>query len=134
VRAPDNEGWVWLEPAVLLAVHDEQLLEHGGAPGLRDAGLLESALARPRHLASYGDPDAAALAAAYGFGLARNHPFTDGNKRTSFVAVELFLAMNALQLTASDADCVLTMLALAGGQLSEEGLADWLRQHLAAAG
>jgi death-on-curing protein len=134
VRAPDNEGWVWLEPAVLLAVHDEQLLEHGGAPGLRDAGLLESALARPRHLASYGDPDAAAPAAAYGFGLARNHPFTDGNKRTSFVAVELFLAMNALQLTASDADCVLTMLALAGGQLSEEGLADWLRQHLAAAG
>ena len=126
-----NQTWVWIDPAVILAVHEEQLAEHGGGAGLRDAGLLDSALARPVNLAAYGDPDVAELAAAYGFGLARNHPFVDGNKRTAFVAVELFLAINGWALAATDADCVLTMLALAAGDLDEPGFADWLRDHIA---
>lgn len=125
-------GWVWLDPAVVLAVHEEQLAEHGGAAGVRDAGLLESALARPANLAAYGEPDAAALAASYGYGLARNHPFMDGNKRTAFVAAELFLLLNGWALQAADADCVLTMLALASGELAEPAFADWLRRHAVA--
>ena len=124
-----NDVWIWIDPAVLSAVHDEQLLEHGGAAGVRDAGLFESALARPRHAASYGDPDAAALAAAYGYGIARNHPFIDGNKRTAFVAIELFLDLNGQELRADDAECVMTMLAVASGALSEDALATWIRQH-----
>jgi len=123
--------WVWLAPAVLRAVHDEQLAEHGGAAGVRDEGLFESALARPSQLAQYGEPDVADLAAAYAYGLARNHPFVDGNKRTAFVALELFLACNGQVLTADDADCVLMMLALAAGTLDEAGLAAWVRRHLA---
>lgn len=123
------QEWVWLAPAVVEAVHAEQLAEHGGAPGTRDAGLLESALARPRHLASYGDPDIADLAAAYGYGVARNHPFIDGNKRTAFVAVELFLALNGADVTATDADCVLTMLDVAAGSLDEAAFAAWIRSH-----
>jgi len=126
---PSNASWVWLDAAVLDAVHDEQLAEHGGARGVRDRGLFESALARPRQQAAYGEPDAAALAAAYGYGLARNHPFVDGNKRTAFVAVELVLALNGFELRAGDADCVMTMLSLAGGTLSEEDFAAWVRQH-----
>ena len=126
---PSNASWVWLDAAVLDAVHDEQLAEHGGARGVRDRGLFESALSRPRQQAAYGEPDAAALAAAYGYGLARNHPFVDGNKRTAFVAVELFLALNGFELRAGDADCVMTMLSLAGGILSEEDFAAWVRQH-----
>jgi death-on-curing protein len=126
---PANQAWVWIEPSVVLAVHEEQLAEHGGAAGLRDPGLLESALAKPHHLVSYGEPDAADLAAAYGFGLARNHPFIDGNKRTAFVAVELFLLLNGWALTADDASCVLTMLSLAAGDLDEPGFANWIRQH-----
>ena len=126
---PANDRWAWIESSVVLAVHDEQLAEHGGASGVRDAGLLESALARPLHLSTYGEPDVADLAAAYGFGLARNHPFIDGNKRTAFVAVELFLALNGCSLTADDANCVLTMLALAAGELSEAGFATWVRKH-----
>jgi death-on-curing protein len=122
-------AWVWLNAAVLRAVHDEQLLEHGGAAGVRDDGLFESALARPKHLAHYGAPDVADLAAAYGYGLARNHPFIDGNKRTAFVAVELFLDLNGVSLQAEDADCVLTMLSVAAGSLSEAAFADWLRAH-----
>ncbi len=124
-----NEPWRWLAADVLLAVHEEQLAEHGGAAGVRDLGLFESALARPLNLAAYGDPDAAALAAAYGVGLAKNHPFTDGNKRTAFVAVELFLALNGFDLVADDAACVLTMLAVAAGSLDEPGFAAWLRAH-----
>jgi death on curing protein len=124
-----NEVWVWLAADVLLAVHEEQLAEHGGAAGVRDLGLFESALARPRNLALYGAPDACDLAAAYGFGLARNHPFIDGNKRTAFVAVELFLALNGLGLVADDASCVLTMLAVAAGQMDENTFAQWLREH-----
>jgi death-on-curing protein len=117
---------------VILAVHEEQLAEHGGAAGVRDEGLFHSALARPQHLASYGNPDVFDLAAAYGFGLARNHPFVDGNKRTAFVAVELFLVMNGHELQASDADCVMTMLALAAGELDEASFAAWLRRYGAA--
>jgi death-on-curing protein len=124
-----NTAWVWLDADVLRAVHEEQLAEHGGAAGTRDEGLFESALARPRNLAAYGDPGVAALAAAYGFGIARNHPFIDGNKRTAFVAVELFLDLNGHELTAADADCVLTMLAVAAGQMDEDVFARWLRQH-----
>ena len=130
---PANDRWVWLEASVALAVHDEQLAEHGGAGGVRDAGLLESALARPLQLASYGEPDVADLAAAYGFGIARNPPFIDGNKRTAFVAVELFLVLNGWSLTADDANCVLTMLALASGKLSEAEFATWVRKHSVAA-
>jgi death on curing protein len=129
VTGPANAAWIWIEPTVLLAAHDEQLAEHGGAVGLRDEGLFESALARPRNLALYGEPDAAALAAAYGFGLARNHPFTDGNKRVAFVAVELFPLLNGHELVIDDVACVLTMLAVASGEISEEGFAAWLRQH-----
>ncbi len=121
--------WTWLDVAVLRAVHEEQLAEHGGAAGMRDAGLFESAIARPRNLAAYDGPDVAALAAAYGFGIARNHPFVDGNKRTAFVAVELFLALNGFDLAADDAACVLTMLRLAAGELSEDDFADWIRSH-----
>jgi death on curing protein len=122
-------AWVWLDADVLRAVHEEQLAEHGGATGTRDEGLFESALARPLNVAAYGQPDAAELAAAYGFGLACNHPFVDGNKRTAFVAVELFLELNGFELQASDADCVMTMLAVAAGQMDEAAFARWLRQH-----
>ncbi|UZD54905.1 type II toxin-antitoxin system death-on-curing family toxin [Caldimonas aquatica] len=124
-----DASWHWLQREVILAVHEEQLAEHGGATGVRDEGLMDSALARPRHLAAYGEPDHAELAAAYGYGLARNHPFFDGNKRTAFVAVELFLALNGWALTASDADCVLTMLSVAAGEIDEPGFADWIRRH-----
>lgn len=124
-----NRSWHWLEPKVLLAVHEEQLAEHGGAAGTRDLGLFESALANPRNLAVYGEPDAAALAASYGCGIARNHPFIDGNKRTAFVAVELFLRINGVELSADDQDCVMTMLAVAAGTLEEAAFADWLRAH-----
>ena len=124
-----NRRWHWLEPQVLLSVHEEQLAEHGGASGVRDIGLFESACARPRQLAAYGAPDSAALAAAYGSGLARNHPFVDGNKRTAFVAVELFLALNGERLDADDIACVMTMLAVAGGELDEPACAAWLREH-----
>lgn len=124
-------AWVWIDPAVLLAVHDEQLAEHGGASGTRDEGLFESALARPRQLDAYGQPDVFALAAAYGVGLAKNHPFVDGNKRTAFVAVELFLELNRVVLEADDADCVLTMLGVASGQIDEAAFGEWLRSHSA---
>jgi death-on-curing protein len=127
-------AWVWLQSEVLLAVHEAQLAEHGGAAGARDHGLFESALSRQKNLAGYGlpggkVPDAADLAAAYGYGISRNHPFIDGNKRTGFVATELFLALNGWALHASDADCVLTMLAVAAGDITEAAFADWLRQH-----
>lgn len=127
-----SEAWVWIDPRVLLAVHEEQLAEHGGAGGTRDLGLFESAMARPRNLALYGAPEVADLAAAYGCGIARNHLFIDGNKRTAFVAVELFLALNGHDLVAADADCVLTMLAVASGTLDEAAFAAWLRSHIQA--
>ncbi|NOG70191.1 type II toxin-antitoxin system death-on-curing family toxin [Roseicella sp. DB1501] len=120
---------VWLSPDVILAIHEEQLAEHGGGEGVRDAGLMESALARPRNLAAYGAPDLPALAAALGYGLARNHPFVDGNKRTAFVAVETFLLLNGLDLVAGDAECVVVMLDLAAGELPEAEFAAWLRDN-----
>ena len=123
--------WVWIDPRAILAIHDEQLAEHGGGSGLRDQGLLESAMARPINLAAYEDPDAAALAASYAVGLAKNHPFVDGNKRTAFVALELFLALNGRELMAGDVDCVVTMLAVAAGDIDETELAEWIRQNTA---
>ncbi len=122
--------WRWLAADVIHAVHEEQLAEHGGGTGVRDANLLASALARPEQLAHYGSPDAADLAASYGFGLSRNHPFIDGNKRTAFVAVELFLALNGFQLTAPDGECVIHMLRLASGELAEADFANWIGQHI----
>lgn len=123
--------WVWVAREVALAIHDEQLAEHGGATGVRDLGLLESALARPQNLAVYDpDADAAALAAAYATGIARNHPFTDGNKRTAFVAMELFLELNGHSLTANDTECVTVMLGVADGSVDDAALADCLRSHM----
>lgn len=121
--------WVWIERSVILAAHDEQLAEHGGSSGVRDAGLLDSALARPLNRAAYGKPDTAELAAAYAYGLATNHPFVDGNKRTAFVALELFLALNRYELVTDDADCAMSMLAVAAGTMKETALADWIRRH-----
>jgi len=125
--------WVWLDRAVVLAIHDMQLAEHGGGAGVRDA---DSALGKPRQLEAYGEPppDAAALAASYGYGISRNHPFIDGNKRTGFVAAELFLRLNGWELRADDASCVLTMLAVAAGDLPEEAFVAWLRTHSAVRG
>ena len=114
----------------MLAVHREQLAEHGGAPGIRDEGLLESALARPQTLAAYGEPSLADLASCYGFGLARNHPFIDGNKRVSAVVTELFLALNGLDLVADDATLVTTWLSLAAGELTEEAFAEWIGRNM----
>ena len=122
-------GWSWVSRAALELLHDESLAEHGGAAGLRDDGLLESALARPRNLVAYGSPDIHELAAAYGVGLAKNHPFVDGNKRAAFLAVGLFLALNGRRLNAPQADATLTMLAVAAGQMDEAAFAVWLRQH-----
>lgn len=124
-------GWRWIERAVLITVHEMQLAEHSGGSGLRDGALLESALAKPLNLAAYGNPDVCALAAAYGCGIARNHAFIDGNKRTALVAVELFLRLNGWQLVVSDADCVLTMLDVASGDITESDFAAWLRAHTA---
>jgi death-on-curing protein len=126
MSAPARQ-WRWIDARLIHAVHDEQLAEHGGGAGLRDANMLESALARPQQLVHYGNPDVADLAAAYGYGLARNHPFVDGNKRSAFVAVELFLALNGQELIATDADCVLNMLELATGNLPEADFAAWIR-------
>jgi len=122
--------WVWLDAAVLRAVHNEQLADHGGLAGVRDEDLLESAIARPRQVAAYGEPDVADLAGACGWGLARNHPFADGNQRTAFVAAELFLDRNGRALEADDVACVLTMLAVATGELSEPDFAAWIRKHM----
>lgn len=122
-------GIVWLLDKTVLALHEEQLAEHGGRVGIRDRGLLESALLRPQQLAHYGDADIAALAAAYGFGLAKNHPFVDGNKRVAFVVVETFLLLNGVDLVADDTDCVTTMLNLAAGEIGEEHFAEWIRKN-----
>ena len=123
--------WVWLDRAVIVAIHEMQLAEHGGGAGVRDAGLLDSALGKPLHLSHYGEPppDAAALAASYGYGISRNHPFVDGNKRTTAVVMETFLMLNGAVLGASDAELVVAVQALAAGDLSEDELADWLREQ-----
>jgi len=123
---------VWIRADVVLAIHRRQLAEHGGAEGVRDVGLLESALARPRQLATHGEsmPDHAVLAAAYAFGIARNHPFVDGNKRTAYVVCRTYLILNGLDLEASRDEKYSTFLALGEGNLSEESLAAWIREHL----
>lgn len=122
----------WLPKPLVLNVHERQIEEHGGAHGVRDEGLLESALARPQNLFAYGESDAAALAAAYAFGIARNHPFIDGNKRATFVACELFLAANGYELAARDAECLALMLSLAAGEIGEQEFVAWLRESVAA--
>lgn len=123
---------VWIEKPLALAIHGRQVAEHGGDAGLRDDGLLESALARPQQLHSYGDPppDLADLAAALAHGLARNHPFVDGNKRTAHVAYRTFLVLNGAELIATEEDKYVAMLALAEGKLSERDFAAWLRERL----
>jgi len=120
-------NWRWIDRQALVLLHDESLAEHGGSPGLRDEGLLESALARPKNLAAYGAPDLADLAAAYGVGLAKNHPFTDGNKRAAFLAVGLFLALNGHRLAATQLEATMTMLGVAAGDIDEAAFAAWIR-------
>ncbi|NJM29519.1 MAG: type II toxin-antitoxin system death-on-curing family toxin [Rhizobiales bacterium] len=120
----------WLPKEAVLAMHARQLAEHGGGEGVRDIGLLESALQRPLNKAGYGSPDIAELAAAYAYGIARNHPFVDGNKRTALVASRTFLLTNGYQINASKEDRLKTFLALAEGSLSEDALAGWFRNHL----
>jgi death-on-curing protein len=122
--------WTWIDVRVVAAIHDRQLAEHGGLVGVRDAGALDSALARPQNLAAYGDPDAPALAAAYAFGIARNHPFADGNKRTAWVLARLFLSANGLALQFDKLEAIRTVEALAAGQLSEDELGQWLRERV----
>ena len=123
-------SWVWIGISIAQAVHDRQLAEHGGADGIRDQGALESALARPQNLAAYEEADAAALAAAYAFGVARNHPYVDGNKRTAWVLARLFLAANNIGIQFDRQDAIQTMLALAAGELSEDELANWFRGRI----
>lgn len=121
--------WRWVSKEVVLAIHHEQIAEHGGSDGLRDEGLLDSALARPQQLDAYNKPDTTALAAAYAFGIARNHPFVDGNKRTAFVVAATFLILNGFVLTASEQEVVETFLRLAEGSLPEDQLAAWLQAN-----
>ena len=126
-----KQQWIWVALDVAIAAHAEQIAEHGGGEGIRETGLLDSAMARPQNLALYGDPDVSELAASYAFGIARNHPFVDGNKRTAAVVSETFLVLNGHVLTATDAELVITFVALAAGELSEEELTAWFRDHLA---
>lgn len=120
---------VWLSRQTVLAIHDEQLAAHGGTIGVRDEGLLESALARSLNRAGYGDPDIAELAALYAIGIARNHPFVDGNKRTAYVALESFLELNGCEFPVSDRDAVIATLALASGKMSDEEFTAWVRNN-----
>jgi death-on-curing protein len=122
--------WVWIEHDVVIAIHEAQLAEHGGASGIRDINLLESALARPLNLDNYGQLDIADLAASYTCGIAGNHPFVDGNKRTAFVVAEVFLELNGSELKADDAACVETMLKVAAGDMDQEVMAAWIRANL----
>ena len=124
-------SWVWPLASVAKAIHDEQLAEHGGGRGVRDENALLSALARAQNIVAYGDPDAPALAATYAFGIARNHPFTDGNKRTAWAMARLFLDLNGAEFTYTDEEAIMITLALAAGELSEDDLADWFRERIA---
>ena len=122
---------VWILDEIVLAVHDEQLAEHGGLPGIRNLGAVQSALARPRNLASHQEcDDIAQLAAAYAYGIARNHGFADGNKRTALVIADLFLMLNGYELTSLPAENVLTILAVADGSMPEEELVAWVRSNI----
>lgn len=122
--------WRWVNREVLLLLHDESLAEHGGAPGVRDAGLLDSALARPVNLAMYAQPNIAELAASYAVGLAKNHAFVDGNKRAAFLAVGLFLGINGYRLRATQAEATLAVMGVAAGEVDEAGFAQWIRGHI----
>ncbi len=125
------KSFVWVLDEVVLAVHDEQLARHGGLAGIRDLGAVESALARPRNLFEYENcDDVARLAAAYAFGIARNHGFSDGNKRTALVIADLFLMLNGYELSSTPHDNVLTILGVADGSLSEDELAGFIRENL----
>lgn len=123
---------IWLLEETVTAIHHRQIAEHGGSEGLRDEGLLSSALARPQNLLSYGEPrsDLASLAAAYAYGIACNHPFIDGNKRTALVAARTFLILNGADLDATQDEKVLTFLRLAEGAISDDELADWIRKRI----
>jgi death on curing protein len=123
----------WLSIDALLLLHSESIADHGGNDGLRDQALLESALARPRNLLAYGEPDLSALAAAYAYGIARNHPFVDGNKRAALLSIGLFLALNGRRLAASQPDAVMAMLALAAGELDEAEIAAWIARYMESA-
>ena len=128
-------NWRWISKHALALLHGESLATHGGREGMRNEGWLESALMRPQNTMAYADadnpPDAAALAASYGVGIAKNHPFIDGNKRAAFLAAGMFLYLNGLRLQASQAEATVTMLAVAAGDISEEAFAAWLRSHSA---
>jgi death on curing protein len=115
---------------VAVAVHDRQLAEHGGPRGVKDAGLLESAMTRPLNKHAYGEQDVHALAAAYAFGIARNHPFVDGNKRTAWVIARLFLRLNGVTIAFDKAEAIKVMLGLAAGDVLEDALAAWFREHV----
>ena len=121
--------WKWIDKQLLIKLHDESLSMHGGLSGIRDKGLLDSALNRAPNLALYGEPDCAELAAAYGFGLAKNHAFVDGNKRAAFLSVGLFLLLNGWRLTATQVDATLTMQDVAAGELDEVAFAIWIRNN-----
>lgn len=121
----------FLSAELAQVIHDRQLAEHGGLAGVKDAGLLDSAIARPLNKHSYGEDDLCALAAAYAFGIARNHPFADGNKRTAWVMARLFLRLNGVTMAYDKADAIRMVLALAAGELPEDGVADWFRSHVA---
>jgi death on curing protein len=125
-----SQPWIWVTLDVAIAAHAEQIAEHGGGEGIREAGLLESAMTRPQNLALYGEPDISELAASYAYGIARNHPFVDVNKRTAAVVSETFLVLNGGLLLATDAELVVAFIALAAGELSEEELTAWFREHL----
>jgi death-on-curing protein len=125
-----TQAWIWVTLDVAIAAHAEQIAEHGGGEGIRESGLLESAVARPQNLALYGEPDISELAASYAYGIARNHPFVDGNKRTAAVVSETFLMLNGGLLLATDAELVVAFVALAAGELTEDELTAWFREHL----
>lgn len=127
---PLGKDWRWIDPVVITAVHDRQLAEHGGSEGVRDAGGIDSALARPIDLVIYGSPDAADLAAAYAYGLAKNHGFVDSNKRTAWVAARLFLADNGYRLSFDPVDAVRIMEDVSGGVVTETELAAWFRERV----
>jgi death-on-curing protein len=125
-----TQAWTWVARDVVRAIHDRQLAEHGGGAGLRDEGLLLSALARPENIAAYGEPDVADLAAAYAFGIAKNHPFVDGNKRTAWVVARVFLAINGATLVFDHMEAISTMERLAAGSVGESALAAWFRTRI----
>ena len=122
--------WRWVSEVVVIAVHDEQLAEHGGTTGVRDLALLQSALARPKNLVAYGSPDIADLAAAYACGITNNHPFVDGNKRTALLTANLFLLDHGHDISADDAELVAVMLRISDGSMTEKQFAQWLRRNI----